>query len=60
MTRRIFPALRHATALVCLYEAAAIWSRRPPTLSQLARRHPPVGPALLVALALHLSWPISD
>ena len=47
------PYLRSLVASVCLYEAAAIWSRRLPTVSSIARRHPAASAAVLGVLAHH-------
>lgn len=52
---RLNPLLRHATALVCAYEAFSIWTRRTPTLSELSKRYRWLAPTLEAALAYHLA-----
>ena len=47
------PYLRRLVAGVCLYEAAAIWTRRVPTVSRLARQYPAASAAVLGVLAWH-------
>lgn len=46
--------MKWAAAALCGYEVAAITSGRVPILTRLSRRHPWLGPALVVALAVHL------
>lgn len=46
--------MKWAAAGLCGYETAAICTRRVPTLTTLSRRHPWLGPLLVVALAVHL------
>ena len=38
----------------CSWEAAAITTRRIPTLTELSRRYPGLKPLLLASLAVHL------
>lgn len=55
--KRVYPALRVGTALLCAYESASILTRRTPTLSELSARYPALAPALIAALTVHLIWP---
>jgi len=50
---RVFPGLRHVTALACVWEAYAIW-RHGWTFSRLAQRYPWLAPLMIGALSLHL------
>ncbi len=52
------PFLRAAVAIVCAYEVVAITTRKVPTVSWIARRHPIAGTVVLAALAHHFQ-PIS-
>jgi len=54
-------ALRLATAAVCGYECVAILADKEqmPTFSRIAGTHRWFAPTLLIALALHLWWPVS-
>ena len=57
----VYSGLRLATAAVCGYECAAIVLDREqvPTFSRIAGTHRWLAPALLIALAIHLWWPVS-
>lgn len=39
---------------MCGYEVAATFSKRAPTLTEIARRRPWLGPVLVGALTIHL------
>jgi len=53
---RFEPFLRGAVAVVCVYEAVAITTRRVPTVSCLTRRYPILGDVVLTALARHFEF----
>lgn len=61
MARLLNSGLRLATATVCGYECIAILldKEQTPTLSRIAGTHRWLAPTLLVALAVHLWWPVS-
>lgn len=51
------PLTKAVVAGLCVYEATAICTGRVPTITTLNRRHPAIGVALVVALALHFWTP---
>lgn len=54
------PAARVIVAVACGYEAVAITTGLVPTITSLDRRHPWIGPAVLVGLAWHFHHPGED
>lgn len=52
------PVVRHAkwgVALACIFEAFSICTGKTPTISELSGRHPWLGPAVVLGLAIHLA-----
>lgn len=47
--------MKHALAVVCLYEAGAIWSGRYPTITSLCAKYWWLAPVLVTALAVHFA-----
>lgn len=47
------PYLRRLVAAVCAYEVLAITTRKVPTVSWFARKHPAASAAVLTVLAMH-------
>lgn len=54
--------LRYATLALCQWEVFAILKddERYPTLSRLAGQHRWIAPALVIALVVHLWWPVEQ
>jgi hypothetical protein len=44
---------RQVVTLTCLYEALALITRKPPTISAISKNHRVVAPIILLGLALH-------
>lgn len=57
MIRRVVipetPTTKALVAAVCTYETVAILTGRFPTITTLSHRHPIVGAAIVLALAIH-------
>jgi hypothetical protein len=45
--------MKHALAVVCVYEVGAIWSGRYPTITAQAAQRPWIGAGLVAALTVH-------
>lgn len=52
--------LKILTVGICIYESLAIITNKYATLSRIAYKHVWFGPLLIIALAIHLSWPIDE
>jgi hypothetical protein len=48
---------RQVVTLTCLYEALALITRKPPTISAMPKRHRVVAPIVLLGLAYHFWLP---